>query len=101
MAKRTVKKPFTMRNPEVLCDNPHCAEINNIEGVVRQPIKQNVIDGAPEGTAKFLCYYCSLAANQNDGSPIRTKKDVKKMRAASKTKRAAREPQVMTAEETT
>ena len=100
MAKHQQKKPFTQRNSEVLCDNPHCAEINNIEGVVRQPIKQNVIDRAPAGTDKFLCYYCGLATKQNDGSPIRTKKEVKKLRSVSKAKRAAREPQVMTAETT-
>ena len=94
------KKPFTQRNPEVLCDNPNCAEINNIEGVVRQPIKQNVIDRAPEGTTKFLCYYCDLAANQNDGSPMRTKKEVKALRAKSKQSREVKEPQVMTAETT-
>lgn len=96
-----MKKPFkhTERDSEVLCDNPNCAEINGIEGVVRQPIKKNVIARAPEGTDKFLCYYCGLAANSSN-APIRTKKEVKDSRAKSKQSRRATEPQIMTTETT-
>ena len=96
---RQKKKPFTQRNPDVLCSSDRCAEVNGREGVTRQPIKQNVIDRAPEGTDKFLCYYCELNA-KNPNNPIRTKKEVKALRAKSNQSRVVKEPEMMTAETT-
>jgi len=91
------KKPFKHweRDPKVLCDNPHCAEVNGIEGVVRQPIKKNVIARAQEGTKKFFCYYCGLFAKTG-----MNKREIKRNRSEKKRHRQEEKAgsQVMTAE---
>ena len=90
--KRRKKKPFTERNSEVLCANDRCAMVNGREGVVRMPIKQNVIDRAPEGQSVFYCYYCSIWEKTG-----LTRKQVLAQRAKRRGKKVG--PKVLTAGE--
>lgn len=55
-----MKKPFrhTEVDTDIRCSNPKCATVNGIEGVVKKPIKKNVIIRSPEQQTKFLCYDC-------------------------------------------
>ncbi len=90
-----MKKPFTHleRDPDVRCDNPHCAEVRGIEGVVRQFIKRNVIARAAEEQKKFLCYDCGIYAKTG-----RTRKERKKLERQRRAQKAQENTRVMTAE---
>jgi hypothetical protein len=80
-----MRKPFTHldRDSDIRCDNPHCAQVRGIEGVVRQPIKKNVIARAPEGQKKFYCYDCQQFEKTGLTRPQR--------KAAERKRRAERE----------
>ena len=88
------KKPFTDRNPDVLCANELCAQVHGKAGTDRMPIKQNVIDRAPDNQTEFFCYDCSIWIKS--GKKI-TKSIRKKMERERRAKRP--EPKVLTAGE--
>ena len=94
------KKPFTHldRDTNVRCSNPKCAHVNGIEGVVRQPIKKNVLARLPEGTTTVLCYYCAIWTKT--GLTKREAKKIRDKRRKSRDEKNWAEIKSMTAETT-